>query len=174
MEVTGPIPRALALGLALSLGACGRDGTPAADGGGSAGGASGAAAVAGGAASPCAGTGHWIPCAVLARLGAAGLAPQKAASLPDLPALAVTPLLFTVGRSGLAVYLYADSAARARAARTLDTLQYVSPARELTMRGETTVIQNDNLLALLYSRIDQQRERVSDALTAGAPQPGTR
>ena len=37
------------------------------------------------------------------------------------------------------------------------------------MRGETTAIQNDNLLALLFSRNEQQRERVSDALTAGPP-----
>jgi hypothetical protein len=39
------------------------------------------------------------------------------------------------------------------------------------MRGETTAIQSDTLLALLFSRSEQQRERVSDALTAGPPQP---
>jgi hypothetical protein len=39
------------------------------------------------------------------------------------------------------------------------------------MRGETTAIQNDNLLALLFSRSEQQRERVSDAFMAGPPQP---
>jgi hypothetical protein len=30
-----------------------------------------------------------------------------------------------------------------------------------------------NLLAVLRSRNDHQRERVSDALSAGPPQPGT-
>jgi hypothetical protein len=119
----------------------------------------------------CPGTGHWSDCAVRKRLEAAGVAPQTAPELPDLPDLAPKPLLFKVGKSGLAVYLFADSVARARAARTLDTLHYVSAAKELTMRGETTAIQNDNLLALLYSRSEQQRERVSDALTAGPPQP---
>jgi hypothetical protein len=119
----------------------------------------------------CPGTGHWSDCAVLTRLESAGVAPQKAPELPDLPDLGARPTLFKVGRSGLAVYLFADSTARARAARTLDTLRYVSAAKELTMRGETTAIQNDNLLALLYSRSEQQRERVSDALMAGPPQP---
>jgi hypothetical protein len=108
---------------------------------------------------------------VLKRLESAGVAPQKASELPDLPDLGARPTLFKVGRSGLAVYLFADSTARGRAARTLDTLHYVSAAKELTMRGETTAIQNDNLLALLYSRSEQQRERVSDALMAGPPQP---
>ncbi len=105
------------------------------------------------------------------RLESAGVAPQTTKSLPDLPSLGATPALFTVGTAGLAIYLYADSTARARAARTLDTTRYVSAAKELTMRGEATSIQNDNLLALLFSRSEQQRERVSDALTAGPPQP---
>ncbi len=119
----------------------------------------------------CPGTGHWTSCAVLKRLESAGVAPQAAASLPDLPPLGPPPMQDTVGRSGLAIYLFADSAARATAGRTLDTLHFVSAARALTMRGETTAIQSDNLLALLFSRNEQQRERVSDALTAGPPQP---
>ena len=119
----------------------------------------------------CPGTGHWTACGVRKRLEAAGVAPQIAESLPDLPAVGPTPMRFKVGRSGLAVYLFADSAARSAAARRLDTLHFISAAKELTMRGETTAIQNDNLLALLFSRNEQQRERVSDALTAGPPQP---
>jgi hypothetical protein len=119
----------------------------------------------------CPGTGHWTDCAVRKRLESAGVAPQVAKELPDLPEIAATPLLFKVGKSGLAVYLFADSSARAGAARALDTLRYVPAAKELTMRGETTAIQSDNLLALLYSRSEQQRERVSDAFMAGPPQP---
>jgi hypothetical protein len=119
----------------------------------------------------CPGTGHWTECAVLKRLEAAGVAPQVAKDLPDLPDVGAKPMLFKVGKSGLAVYLFPDSGARAVAARALDTLRYVSAAKELTMRGETTAIQSDNLLALLYSRSEQQRERVSDALMAGPPQP---
>lgn len=131
----------------------------------------GAVATGVGGTPACPGTGHWSECTVLKRLESAGVAPQKASELPDLPDLGARPLLFKVGRSGLAVYLFADSTARARAAHGLDTLHYVGAAKELTMRGETTAIQNDNLLALLYSRSEQQRERVSDALTAGPPQP---
>jgi hypothetical protein len=76
-----------------------------------------------------------------------------------------------VGTNGLAVYLYADSTARRQAAAGLDPARFIAPSAALTMRHEATAIQNDNLLAILYSQRDQQRERVSDALMAGPPQP---
>ena len=159
------------VGVGATVAACAREVPPRAD-----------SAIAFGAVRPaitigmsgppaCPATGHWSSCAVVKRLESAGVAPQITKSLPDLPALGATPTLFMVGKSGLAIYLFADSAERARAVRSLDTSAFVSSARELTMRGEATSIQNDNLLALLFSRSEQQRERVSDALTAGPPQP---
>jgi hypothetical protein len=156
--------------MSLSL-ACGRERAPVPDSAIDAMSEQRASAASGAIKPACPGTGHWSPCAVLKRLEAAGVAPQRTESLADLPDLGPTPTLFTVGRSGLAVYLFADSTARARAARTLDTTRYLSADRELTMRNETTAIQSDNLLALLFSRSEQQRERVSDAFMAGPPQP---
>jgi hypothetical protein len=107
------------------------------------------------------------------RLEQAGLAPQPNDTLKDLhlPTVGPTPTIYTVGTSPLAVYLFADSTARNRAGRGLDTARFIPQSRELSMRGEATAIQNDNLLAILFSRRDQQRERVSDALSAGPPQP---
>ncbi|HEX7977220.1 MAG TPA: hypothetical protein VF461_01355 [Gemmatimonadaceae bacterium] len=124
-----------------------------------------------GAAKPaCERTGHWIPCQVRQRLERSGLAPRDT-SASDLPTLGPTPTVFRIGKGSLAVYLFADSAARARAATSLDTVKFVAAERPLTMLSRATVIQNDNLLALLFSKNDQQRERVSDALMAGPPQP---
>ncbi|MDB4886998.1 MAG: hypothetical protein JWN79_2436, partial [Gemmatimonadetes bacterium] len=128
---------------------------------------------AGGPAAPakpaCERTGHWNDCQVFTRLEQAGVAPRRDATPPDLPALGIAPKVYGIGSATLAVYLFADTVARARAGRSLDTLHFITPAASLTMRGEATAIQNDNLLALLFSRNDQQRERVSDALMAGAP-----
>lgn len=174
MDVTAVVRRGAALGigaaLVVALADCGRDRAPAADSGVATGAARDGKEIPKGGKPACAATGHWAHCSVLKRLEAAGVAPQPATALPDLPSLGPSPALYTVGHSGLAVYLYPDSAARSRAAKSLDTARYVSPATTLTMRGETTAIQNDNLLALLFSRNEQQRERVSDALTAGPPQ----
>lgn len=118
----------------------------------------------------CARTGHWIPCQVHERLVRAGLAPRDT-SRAELPSLGPAPVVYRLGKGALAVYLFADSAARARATTRLDTVKYVRGSSGPTMVSQAMVIENDNLLGLLFSKNDQQIERVSDALTAGPPQP---
>ncbi|HTK48644.1 MAG TPA: hypothetical protein VL328_11785 [Gemmatimonadaceae bacterium] len=130
----------------------------------------GTAAAPAGARPPCERTGHWIPCQVRERLQRAGLV-LRDTTIDDLPKTGVSPAVFRLGRGGIAIYLFADSAARRRAAAALDTVKFVPASQPLTMLTTATLIENDNLLALLYSRNDQQRERVSDALLAGPPQP---
>lgn len=155
--------------LVLAVGACGR-GEPGAD---SVVAARGTPATPANAAntSGCPRTGHWNECGVKLRLGNAGLVSIPAKKIDDLPSLGVDPLLYSVGGRDLAVYIFPDAAARGRAAVTLDTSRFVPATRALTARGETTLIETDNLLALLSSRNDQQRERVTDALQVGPPQP---
>ncbi|MEP7000103.1 MAG: hypothetical protein ABI969_06475 [bacterium] len=106
------------------------------------------------------------------RLDQSGLAPQSGADkIGDLPTFSVKPLLFTVGISGVAVYLYPDTVSRHAAGASLDTTRFVAQKRPVSMKSETTLIQNDNVLVLLFSKNEHQRERVADAITAGAPQP---
>jgi hypothetical protein len=104
------------------------------------------------------------------RLIRSGLAPRDT-SREALPSLGATPSVHRLGRGALAVYLFDDSVARARAATRLDSAKYVRAPNPPTMRSEATVIENDNLLALLFSKNEQQIERVSNALLAGPPQP---
>lgn len=154
---------------ALGLAGCKEAKPPVAD---TAATAATSAAVAPGGAPTCARTGHWTDCQIRIRLEQSGLAPQKTDKpVGDLPKIDGTPILVTIGNAGLAAYLYADTMARHRAAASLDTLKFIPQSKPVGMRGEATVIQNDNLLALLYSKNDHQRERVSDAITAGPSQP---
>ena len=106
------------------------------------------------------------------RLDQSGLAPQSGAEkIGDLPALAVKPTILTLGNAALAYYLYADTAARHAAAMGLDTTRFIPETRPVSMKSETTLIQSDNVLVLLFSKNEHQRERVADAITAGPPQP---
>ena len=165
--------RAASLAVVVVLsGACrGGERAPAADSAAKASAvATGASAMPSASRPACERTGHWIPCQVRQRLERSGLAPRDT-SASDLPALGPAPAVFRLGKGSLAVYLFADSTTRARAATKLDTVTFVGSERPLTMLSRATVIQNDNLLALLYSKNEQQRERVSDALMAGPPQP---
>jgi len=75
-----------------------------------------------------------------------------------------------LGGSELDVFVYPDAGARERDEGRLDRSKYIEASDEPTLRGEATLIRNVNLLAVLRSRNDHQRERVSDALSAGPPQ----
>ncbi len=124
-----------------------------------------------GGAPLCQRTGHWSECTVRIRLDQSGLAPQGADKVGDLPKLTPRPITLTVGNSGIAYYLYPDAAARRADAATLDTSRFIAQTRPVSMKSETTLIENDNVLLLLFSKNEHQRERVSDIITAGPPQP---
>ncbi|MEO8563177.1 MAG: hypothetical protein ABI601_13930 [bacterium] len=156
--------------LAPIVSACGRDRGAAADGA-KAPSISSTVSAAPDRAPACPRTGHWIACQVRYRIDRAGLAPHDSTSSGDLPALGPAPAVYRIGKAVLAVYLFDDSLARRSAGRTLDTTTYVAQSHPLTILSKATVIENDNLLALLFSKNEHQRERVSDALTAGPPQP---
>jgi hypothetical protein len=125
-----------------------------------------------GGAPTCQRTGHWSECTVRIRLDQSGLAPQSGTdNVGDLPKLAPKPITLTIGNAGVAYYLFADTATRRAAAAGLDTSRYIAQTRPISMKNETTLIENDNVLLLLFSKNEHQRERVADAITAGPPQP---
>ena len=128
------------------------------------------------AASPkpvCPATGAWQICSVLERLDRAGLAPRRQSGEVREARLSTPGVAILLGRSELRVFVYADRAARERDQARLDVSKYITAGEPVSMQAEPTLIVSENLLAILRSRSDHQRERVSDALTAGPPQrPG--
>jgi hypothetical protein len=123
--------------------------------------------------SGCPANGLWAECSVLYRLERSGLAPHvDSTGRPDEKTLSGRPLVIKFGTtSRLEVFLYPDSAARIADAKKLDRAALVGATNQQTARRERTLIENANLVGLLSSINDRLRERVSDALTAGAPQP---
>jgi hypothetical protein len=118
----------------------------------------------------CPATGAWQLCSVIERLDRAGLAPRQQPGRVIEAPLALPGVAILVGRSELRVFLHADRAAREREQAKLDPTKYAAASEALSMNAEPTLIASENLLAILRSRSDHQRERVSDALTAGPPQ----
>jgi len=119
----------------------------------------------------CPATGKWSDCAVFERLDRAGLAPRRDSVPATEPPLTISGTTLRVGTSELEIYVYPDAASRARDEARLDRAKYVDYAAPLSMQAQPTLIRSENLIAILHSRNDHQRERVSDALTAGPPQP---
>ena len=120
----------------------------------------------------CPATGQWSECEVFKALDRAGLAPRRDSTTA---AVVLAPLnesgtRFLLGGAQLDVFVYPNAAARERDEARLDRTKFIEASDEPTLRGEATLIRNVNLLAILRSRNDHQRERVSDALSAGPPQ----
>lgn len=122
---------------------------------------------------PCPATGLWAECSAFDALDRAGLAPRRDSSTGTLR---MDPLTrpgtrIVLGGAQLDLFIYPSAAERGRDEARLDKHQFIEATDEPTLRGEATLIRNENLLAILHSRNDHQRERVSDALSAGPPQP---
>ena len=120
----------------------------------------------------CPPSGVWAECHVFDRLDRAGLAPRRDTAVVTEPPLTIAGAQLKVGNADLELYVYPDSRAREREQRLLDKAKYVS-FDAATMQAQPTLIYNANLIAILHSRNDHLRERVSDAITAGPPQPPT-
>jgi hypothetical protein len=118
----------------------------------------------------CPATGLWSACALVERLERSGLAPLVDSSAQATePPLTTPGMLVRIGRSDLEVYIYPDQAAREREQALLDRTRYADYNAPITMDQQPTLIASANALAILHSRNNHQRERVGDAITAGAP-----
>jgi hypothetical protein len=122
-------------------------------------------------ANTCPSDGKWHECSVLYRLERSGLAPRRDSVAVTEKPLTAPGFLVRLGNAELEVFMYPDEAARAADEKKLDTAQFIEPNEQPTIRRERTLIRSVNLLGLLKSLNSHQRERVSDALTAGPPQP---
>lgn len=118
----------------------------------------------------CPATGLWSRCAIIERLDRAGLAPQVDSVNPATePPLTATGFVVRVGRGELEVYLYPNAAAREREQARLDTTKFIAYTTTVTMERQRTLIGSGNALVILATLNSHLRERVGDAITAGAP-----
>jgi hypothetical protein len=170
--------RVLMAGIAIVAAACGNDasgrdsvlaGTKGSDR--AAGDAPGGSVQAADQATPCPADGLWHPCSVRKRFEMAGFVLRDSAGDIREEPLTVEGTRFALGRSTLTLFYYPDARVRAADEARLDTTRYVDAGRTLSLRREATRVSSANLLAILRSTSDHQRERVADLLGAGPPQP---
>lgn len=119
----------------------------------------------------CLATGLWSACGIFERLDRSGLAPiRDSVPVTEAP-LQATGQKLRLGRGELELYIYESASARERDQARLDPTKYVVYPAPMPIRPVPTLITSANLIAILHSRNDHLRERVSDAVTAGPPQP---
>jgi len=82
-------------------------------------------------------------------------------------------MVYRVGSSRLEVFLYPDEASLARDLAGIDSAS-AAPARTVgSWETPPLLIRSANLAAVFLGQNQRQAERLSLALTAGAPQPGS-
>ena len=133
-----------------------------------------AAAASTNAPSACPHTGEWALCNVEQRLKQAGFVARRLSGESSKRAgFSVTPVAYSLGRARLEVFIYNDEAALARDIAKIDTLR-VAPASVTGSWAVTPLlIRSGNLAAVYLGDNPRQADRVTLALTAGAPQPGS-
>jgi hypothetical protein len=131
----------------------------------------GLSAGASGGAPICPATGLWSVCQVTYRLERSGLVPVRDSAPVREEPLRFSGVKLGVGRGELELYIYGSASERERDQARLDPSKYVVYPAPLPMSPVPTLISSANLIAILHSRNDHLRERVSDAITAGPPQP---
>ena len=123
---------------------------------------------------PCPRTGLWAQCSVEKRLSQSGFVVRR---VPDSTkrrrGFSVMPIAYILGRSRLDVFIYPTADAVTRDVNGLDTTM-AGPRGSPNQWGfgvQPTFVRSANLIAVFLTDNPTQSERLSLALTAGAPQP---
>jgi hypothetical protein len=120
----------------------------------------------------CPPTGLWARCSIFKSLERAGINPHadQAKVVNEAP-LSVPAIEIPIARGDIRIFLYADSLSRKRDAAKLDRTLFIRPVQEPGFKRERTLVESANLLVLMNVLNSLSRERIANALMAGAPQP---
>ena len=120
----------------------------------------------------CPRTGQWAQCSVEKRLIQSGFVPVPVKGTPTRrTGYSVLPSVYQLGESHLEVFLYPNATAAGRDVAGLDTLTASPRGSRGDWGASPTFVRSVNLIAILLTSSPVKAERLSLALTAGAPQP---
>lgn len=121
----------------------------------------------------CPRTGKWALCNVENRLTQSGFVVRRVSGeAPRRAGFSVTPAVYTLGRSRLEVFIYPSESALAADVAKMDTVSAAPRgAKNPWPFFSPTFVRSANLVAVFLTDNPTQAERLTLALTAGAPQP---
>ena len=121
----------------------------------------------------CPRTGKWALCNVENRLVQSGFVVRHVNGEPPRRAgFSVTPAVYMLGRSRLEVFIYPSESALAADVAKMDTISAAPRgAKNPWPFFSPTFVRSANLVAVFLTDNATQAERLTLALTAGAPQP---
>ena len=122
--------------------------------------------------SPCPRTGRWALCSLEKRLRQAGFVVTRVeGDAPRRSGFSVPATAYTLGHARLEVFVYSDEAALAKDIEGMDTLTASPRGKPGAWSMPPTFVRSANLAAVLLTDSPVQAERLTLAISAGAPQP---
>ena len=122
--------------------------------------------------SKCPRTGLWATCSVETRLGQAGFVVRRVTeAAPRRPGFSVAPVAYNLGRTRLEVFIYPSESALSADMARIDTVTAAPRGARNPWLMIPTFVHSANLAAVFLTDNPTQAERLTLALTAGAPQP---
>jgi len=113
----------------------------------------------------------WALCSVEKRLAQSGFVVKRVAGdAPLRSGFSIRPTAYTLGRSRLEVFLYPSESAASADVAKIDTISAAPPGKPNRWGTAPTFARSANLLAVFLTDNPTQAERLTLALTAGAPQ----
>ncbi len=121
----------------------------------------------------CPRTGKWALCSVENRLVQSGFVVRRVnGEAPHRAGFSVAPVVYTLGRSRLEVFIYPSESTLAADVAKMDTISAAPRgAKNPWPFFSPTFVHSGNLAAVFLTDNATQAERLTLALTAGAPQP---
>lgn len=124
-------------------------------------------------ASDCPATGRWALCSFEKRLRRSGFVATKIDSAPpSRPGFSVQPAVYKLGGGRLEVFLYEDVAALEKDIAGIDTLTVTPPGTPSSWPSPAVLVRNGNVAAVYMGQNAREAERLTLAITAGAPSGG--
>lgn len=126
-------------------------------------------------ADACPATGLWAICSVEKRLRQSGFVARRVeGDSPKRPGFGVRSLAYKMGSGRLELFFYPDERALAKDMAAIDTVIVAPPGTASPWESPPILIRSANLAAVFLTSNARQAERLTLALTAGAPQPSPR
>ncbi len=120
----------------------------------------------------CPSTGRWALCSVERRLEQSGFVVRRInGEVSRRAGFSVAPTAYTLGRSRLEVFIYPNDTALAADMAKIDTVSVAPRGAPNQWSMPPTFVHSGNLAAVFLTDNATQAERLTLALTAGAPQP---
>ena len=123
----------------------------------------------------CPHTGMWELCSIENRLRQSGfVAKPVEGEAHKRDGFSVKPIVYTLGKSRLELFVYKDEASLGKDIAGLDTVLVAPKGATITpWESQPVFVRSANIAAVLLNASPRQAERFTNALTAGPPQPGS-